>query len=222
MKPTVYFVCSVLLSLTTSITTAFIPSVWWQQRQPHQPATMGATRPISPGLIPFVCQRQQQRPPTRAGATRKMSSSSSSSQDDEQPTMDEIILYSADTFIETMTQSLGEGVEPPPELAALVDARDSGASINSLGLGIFELMIERGMCYNRDPETGILTPTNFDISSNLNVKEVQDEFAYLYDYGMSCIENGLLTMEQVETAVKERLVDRTGLSPQEFDTWLGY
>lgn len=82
-------------------------------------------------------------------------------------------------------------------------------------------MIERGMIYDEAPETGTLTPTEFDIPSNLKVPEVQSEFGYLYKYGMMLLSKGLLTEDQVKETVLERLIKRTGLSPEEFDAWLG-
>ena len=91
---------------------------------------------------------------------------------------------SADSFIASMTNALGEGVAPPMELDALRKARASGAGMKELATRIYELMIERGMLYDEEPETGTLTPTEFDIKSNLDVTEVKDEFFYLYKYGM--------------------------------------
>lgn len=136
-------------------------------------------------------------------------------------TMEEKLAKSADDFIEAMTNALGEGVEPPPELEALKEARETNDNA-ILPLRIYELMIERGMRYDEAPETGTLTPTEFDIPANLEVKEVQDEFRHLYGYGMMLMQKGLLTEDQVKTSVIERLIKRTGLSPEEFDKWLGY
>jgi len=39
---------------------------------------------------------------------------------------------------------------------------------------------------------------------------------------MSLIKEELLDVEDVKTIVQERLIQRTGLSPEEFDKWLGY
>jgi hypothetical protein len=39
---------------------------------------------------------------------------------------------------------------------------------------------------------------------------------------MTMIASGLLDIDLVKAIVKERLIARTGLSPEEFDTWLGY
>lgn len=89
-------------------------------------------------------------------------------------------------------------------------------------LKIYELMIERGMLYDEDPDFGTLTPTEFNIKENLDVQEVKDEFGHLYKYGMTLMNKGLLTADEVKTTVLERLIKRTGLSPEEFDKWLGY
>jgi hypothetical protein len=137
-------------------------------------------------------------------------------------TTEEIIQKSADQFVETMTLALGEGVQAPPELIALRNALKNGAGASELSVRVYELMIERGMLYDEEPETGTLTPTEFDIKANLEVKEVQNEFAHLYKYGMMLMDKGLLSAEDVKTTVLERLINRTGLTPAEFDTWLGY
>ena len=130
---------------------------------------------------------------------------------------------SADEFVESMSAALGEGVEAPPELEELQQLRSKDtATPSELAFKIYELMIERGMRYDEAPETGTLTPTEFNIKENLDVKEVQDEFAHLYKYGMMLMDRGLLTPDQVKDTVLSRLIERTGLTPEEFDTWLGY
>jgi hypothetical protein len=129
---------------------------------------------------------------------------------------------SADDFIASMCGALGDTTPPPPELDALKDARAQDAGLEEIALKIYVLMIERGMLYNADPDTGALTPTDFDIPNNLNVPEVQQEFSHLYKYGMTLMEKGWISVDDLTTTVVERLVKRTGLTPEEFDTWLGY
>lgn len=140
-------------------------------------------------------------------------------------TVEERLAQSADDFITTMTAALGPTHldDAPPELQELKDMRDKSVTDASiLALQMYKLMIERGMRYDADPETGALTPTEFDIPSNLDIPEVQAEFGYLYKYGMMLIDRELLTVDHVKTTVLERLIKRTGLSPDEFDKWLGY
>jgi hypothetical protein len=113
-------------------------------------------------------------------------------------------------------------VDPPPELEALRKARDAGCDEKTLTLRIYELMIEQGMKYDVDAETGKLSPTQFDIKSNLDVPEVKAEFAHLYQYGIQLIGRDLLDVDIAKECVKTRLIERTGKSPEEFDKWLGY
>ena len=81
---------------------------------------------------------------------------------------------------------------------------------------------EQGMTYDIDADTGRLTPTQFDVKNNLDIPEVKAEFKRLYAYGIELIKRGLIDLETCKDVVKKRLIDRTGLSPEEFDKWLGY
>jgi len=140
-----------------------------------------------------------------------------------QQTMEERLRESATSFIADITTRLGKGVDPPPELEALRKVRDDeGSDVQTLSLRIYELMIEQGMIYDVDPDTGVLTPTQFDIKSNLDIPEVKAEFNHLYSYGMELIKRGMIDLDVVKETVKKRLIERTGLSPEEFDAWLGY
>jgi len=135
----------------------------------------------------------------------------------------EQIQDSADEFIVSMESSLGEGVPAPPELSALGEARaDPDSSLELLTKCIYELMIERGMLYDVNEETGMMTPTEFDVKANLDEPAVKQEFAGLYKYGMQLIAKGILDIEDAKEIVANRLIARTGLSPLEFDEWLGY
>ena len=140
-------------------------------------------------------------------------------------TLEEKMAESADNFIETMKNALkANNVPNPPELDALIKVReDPSSSVSDIALCVYQLMIERGMLYDEDPETGSLTPTTFDdIPSNLDIPEVKKEFLHLYKYGMMLMDKGLLNGEQVKETVVERLVKRTGLTPEKFDEWLGF
>ena len=135
----------------------------------------------------------------------------------------EFLEQAADKTIASVQGALGEDVEPVPALEELQAIRDNAdASEEELSAAIYTLMIERGMTYDEDPDTGILTTTNFDIPANLEVKEVKEEFLFLYRYGMQLIANGFVSMEKIKEIVQERLIKRTGLTPEEFDKWLGY
>eukprot|EP00593_Proboscia_inermis_P000035 CAMPEP_0171293256 /NCGR_PEP_ID=MMETSP0816-20121228/1436_1 /TAXON_ID=420281 /ORGANISM="Proboscia inermis, Strain CCAP1064/1" /LENGTH=214 /DNA_ID=CAMNT_0011763889 /DNA_START=25 /DNA_END=669 /DNA_ORIENTATION=- len=137
-------------------------------------------------------------------------------------TTEQKLIDAADKFINDFSAKLSEGVPPPPELDALIEARKTSNDKQSLSKGIYELMIEQGMLYDIDPTTGMLSPTLFDIKANLDVPEVKSEFDYLYKYGMSLISNELIEVDVVKNIVVKRLIERTGLSPEEFDKWLGY
>jgi len=129
---------------------------------------------------------------------------------------------SATTFMADIESRLAEGVTAPPELEDLRAARDAGADAGELALKIYILLIEQGMLYDSDPETGELDYTNVDIKANLDVPEVKQEFAYLYNYGIGLIGKGAVDIDVMKEAVKKRLIERTGLSPEKFDEWLGY
>ncbi|EJK58263.1 hypothetical protein THAOC_21629 [Thalassiosira oceanica] len=137
--------------------------------------------------------------------------------------MKEKLEESATVFIADIESRLADGVDAPPEIEALKEARDSPDSDEKLlALRIYELMIEQGMLYDIDAETGKLSLTNFDIKNNLDIPEVKAEFAHLYKYGMQLIGRELIDLETCKELVQKRLIDRTGLTPEEFDEWLGY
>ncbi|KAL3770452.1 hypothetical protein ACHAW5_001206 [Stephanodiscus triporus] len=139
-----------------------------------------------------------------------------------QQTMKEKLNESATQFIADLTTRLGKGVDPPPEMEVLREARDADGDEKTLALRIYELMIEQGMTYDIDADTGRLTPTQFDVKNNLDIPEVKAEFKRLYAYGIELIKRGLIDLETCKDVVKKRLIDRTGLSPEDFDKWLGY
>ena len=137
--------------------------------------------------------------------------------------MKEKLEESATVFIADIESRLADGVDAPPEIEALKEARDSpDCDEKLLALRIYELMIEQGMLYDIDAETGKLSLTNFDIKNNLDIPEVKAEFAHLYKYGMQLIGRDLIDIETCKGVVQKRLIDRTGLTPEKFDEWLGY
>lgn len=152
----------------------------------------------------------------------KMSDFGTAMPDKPQQTMKEKLMESATTFILDIEARLADGVDPPPEVETLRAARDADSDESTLALRIYELMIEQGMTYDVDAETGKLSPTQFDIKNNLDIPEVKAEFAHLYQYGMQLIARDLLDVDVAKECVKTRLIERTGKTPEEFDAWLGY
>lgn len=111
----------------------------------------------------------------------------------------------------------------PPELDALKHAvDDSSTTAPILSQRIYELLIEKAMRYDLDPATGRMTPTEFNIKENLDVPAVKNEFFRQYSFGMQAAMTGVLDIEKVKEIVVERLINRTGLTPEEFDKWLGF
>lgn len=155
-------------------------------------------------------------------------------------TVEERIVKQADDFCRQVRGALGIDVEPPPELLQLEDELESldmttttttdepassstSSQTHRLAKLMYELMIECGLRYDKDPETGIMTPTQFDdIPSYLDIPEVQKEFYHLYSYGIQLITLNLLTIDEVKEIAQTRIIPRTGLEPTEFDAWLGF
>ncbi len=152
----------------------------------------------------------------------KMSDFTTAMPDKPEQSMKEKLMESATTFILDIEARLADGVDPPPEVQTLKEARDADSDESTLALRIYELMIEQGMTYDVDAETGKLSPTQFDIKNNLDIPEVKAEFAHLYQYGMQLIARDLLDVDVAKDCVKTRLIERTGKTPEEFDEWLGY
>ena len=158
----------------------------------------------------------------RPASALQMSDFASAMPEKPQQSMKEKLLDSATTFIVDIEARLADGVSSPPEVQALKEARDADSDEKTLALRIYELMIEQGMTYDIDAETGKLSPTQFEIKNNLDVPEVKAEFAHLYQYGMQLISRDLLDVDVAKECVKTRLIERTGKTPEEFDAWLGY
>jgi len=180
---------------------------------------------FGPTCIPSQrCLPSSYRAPCRSSQTSALNMSDFASAMPEKPeqTMKEKLEDSATKFILDLEARLADGVAPPPELEALRKARDDDSDEKTLALKIYELMIEQGMCYDIDAETGKLSPTQFDIKNNLDIPEVKQEFAHLYQYGMQLISRDLLDVDVAKECVKTRLIERTGKTPEEFDSWLGY
>jgi len=136
--------------------------------------------------------------------------------------LEERLVESATTYIATIEGQLADGVEPPEALEKLRAARDDKADAKTLAACTYALMIEQGMTYDQDPDTGALTPTEWDIKDNLETPEVKKEFAYLYNYGISLVAKNMLDENDAKEIVRKGLIERTGKTPEEFDAWLGY
>ena len=158
------------------------------------------------------------------GASKRFIESDFASAMPEKPKLSkqEAMIEKVTNFIVDIESRLGEGVEAVPELEALRQARDNNEDESVLSIKVYELMIEQGMTYDQDPVTGKLTLTEFDIKNNIGVPEVKQEFGYLYKYGMNLCLAGIIDVDEVKEIVKKRLIERTGLTPEEFDKWLGY
>ena len=132
----------------------------------------------------------------------------------------------ATDLLESMKDGLAKGsyTDEIVEMKALQEAIDDPSSSSSLlSQRIYELLIEKGMRFDFDPDTGALTETQFsDLTQLLDNRAVKNEFFRLYSFGMQAAMTGVLDSETVKSIVEERLVSRTGLSPIEFDAWLGF
>lgn len=127
----------------------------------------------------------------------------------------------ADLTLQHLQQNMGAGVEMPPEFEELKKGRAGGAGTEALGRLVYNLMCEEAMLFDKD-EFGVLTPTRFDLKNDCDDPEVKQKVSYVYRYGISMIQAGLIGMDDVKLAAKDRLIARVGKSPQEFDEWLGY
>mmetsp|Transcript_4281 Transcript_4281/g.9366 ORF Transcript_4281/g.9366 Transcript_4281/m.9366 type:complete len:217 (-) Transcript_4281:235-885(-) len=208
---------SSFLALSTTLSAAYVGAFTSEVAQPryHYHHNRAASSPTT------TASATQS---TTTTTTLKMSDFDFPSAMPEKPqqTMQEKLEESATQFIADLSTRLGDGVDPPPEMEALKKARDEGSDEITLATKIYELMIEQGMLYDIDAENGRLTPTQFDIKANLEIPEVKSEFKHLYEYGMELIKRGLIELDTCKGIVEKRLIDRTGLSPEEFDKWLGY
>lgn len=121
-----------------------------------------------------------------------------------------------------MSDALAPGVDPPPEVDALRKALDEGADEETLMTRVYELMCEQAMLFDQDPETGMFVVTEADYVTGRDVPELKEKIGYIYGYGMGLVTEGMLGVEACKGIVQSRLIERTGLAPEEFDKWLGY
>ena len=237
-NPTMVILASVIVAFFPIITNSFmsvVPSQQQQHQQQHS-AVFPKTKHNSFVIVSSSFITKNEGTTGRESTTLLSSSNDPFSSSDfgssdfgtampPKPvmTIEEKLLQSATEFIVSLESQLSAGVRPPPELENLREARDDETSTKQyISQCIYELMIERGMLYDIDPTDNTLSPTNFNIQDNLAIPEVQKEFKFLYDYGMKMIKNGLIEGEVCKKIVVERLVKRTGLTPEEFDEWLGF
>lgn len=139
----------------------------------------------------------------------------------------EAFLKDAAQLIESFQDGLAKGgadADLPEEAVALQTAMDDPASsVALLSQRIYEFMIEKAMRYDLNPATGALTPTKFtDLQNMLGNVAVKNEFFRQYSFGMQAAMTGVLDVETVQDVVQERLISRTGLTPDAFDAWLGF
>ena len=236
-NPTMVILASVIVAFSPIITNGFVSVVPSQQQQHQQQhsAVFPKTKHNSFVIVSsFITKNEgttgRESTTLLSSSNDPFSSSDFGSSDfgtamPPKPvmTIEEKLLQSATEFIVSLESQLSAGVRPPPELENLREARDDETSTKQyISQCIYELMIERGMLYDIDPTDNTLSPTNFNIQDNLAIPEVQKEFKFLYDYGMKMIKNGLIEGEVCKKIVVERLVKRTGLTPEEFDEWLGF
>lgn len=203
---------TILLVLNVASSVAFVPHL---KVQKSTVASMGSVVP--------TWKKDVQSSASKKTELLMESDFASAMPEAPQLTKREFLEQAADKTLASIQGALGEDVEPVPAVAELQETRnDPNSSEENLAAAIYTLMIERGMTYDEEPDTGILTPTNFDIPSNLEVAEVKEEFLFLYRYGMQLISSGYVSVDTVKGIVQERLISRTGLSPEEFDEWLGF
>ena len=106
---------------------------------------------ITTGVKNFQSRTASSSPMVRQSSSKVSSSTTSLQMSDfdfpsampakPQQTMKEKLEDSATSFIADLTARLGDGVDPPPEMAALKEARDADSDENTLAMRIYELMI---------------------------------------------------------------------------------
>jgi len=135
-------------------------------------------------------------------------------------TVEEAFEQAAKQYLEEIGSCLGPGMTPPPEFEAVKNALDNGEKMTVLAARMYDLMCEQGMIY--DKVDGVLVPTEVNYKTDYDKPEVKTKVGYIYQYGINLIKRGIIEVDDVKSSVKERLIARVGLTPEEFDEWLGY
>ena len=130
---------------------------------------------------------------------------------------------SASGFIVIMEKALSDnpGIDLP-ELALLKDSlTDPNSTVVDIMKLVYKLMIKREMLYDKDTDTGALTPTKFtDLPNNLENPEVKQRLTNLYKYGIELLQQNILDSDTVNAIMDTHLINLTGLTPEAFRTWL--
>ena len=126
-------------------------------------------------------------------------------------------LEQANTMVDSFVNMLGD-VEPPASLIALKDAIGEG-ELGAVRLAQYALLIDQTLDYELDPETQTISASTLDLSKT-DDEEVVAKFRYLYNYGIKMFLAEMVTQEQLQEVVLEKLASRVNMDGAALDKWL--
>ena len=126
-------------------------------------------------------------------------------------------LEQANRMVDSFVDMLGD-LAPPASLIALKDAIGEG-ELSGVRVAQFVLLVDQTLEYELNPETSTVS------SSTLEYDNTEDEalvtkMRYLYTYGIKMFMAGLVTQEQLQAVVLNKLASRVNMDGAAFDQWL--
>ena len=126
-------------------------------------------------------------------------------------------LEQANIMLDSFVNMLGD-LEPPTSLIALKDAIGEG-ELGAVRLAQYALLIDQTLDYELDPETQTISASTLDLSKT-DDEEVVTKFRYLYTYGIKMFMAEMVTQEQLQEVVLEKLASRVNMDGAALDKWL--
>eukprot|EP00316_Scyphosphaera_apsteinii_P021375 CAMPEP_0119303138 /NCGR_PEP_ID=MMETSP1333-20130426/4624_1 /TAXON_ID=418940 /ORGANISM="Scyphosphaera apsteinii, Strain RCC1455" /LENGTH=173 /DNA_ID=CAMNT_0007305731 /DNA_START=45 /DNA_END=566 /DNA_ORIENTATION=+ len=126
----------------------------------------------------------------------------------------------ATASIDNVLRMCGEDVEPPKSLVSLKLAVKNDDEV-AMSTGMYNVLVEQTLDYDTvgEGEAMRLKATSLDYSQT-DDDRVKQKMRYVYSYGISMYQRGLIAPELLKDIVLNRLASRVGMDGPAFDQWL--
>ena len=126
-------------------------------------------------------------------------------------------LEQANKMVDSFVDMLGD-MTPPASLIALKDAIGEG-ELAAVRVAQFSLLIDQTLDYEMDPETSTVSSLTLDFTKT-DDEAVVTKMRYLYTYGIKMFMAEMVTQDQLQAVVLDKLASRVNMDGAAFDQWL--